>query len=156
VLEAIERRMRSDRHESVTLGGPMQIEHVMPQKWRQHWDRQPPLSGEAARERDRLVNTLGNLTLVTQKLNGSLSHRPWTDRETQLVAPAGREAGKGKRSLLSKFSLLVLNKALIDHHPEEWTDSDISKRSAELTRLICQEWPGPQQFGQADHIADGS
>ncbi|MFI9636681.1 DUF262 domain-containing protein [Nocardia sp. NPDC051929] len=154
VLEAIEQRLRSERHESVSLSGPLQIEHVMPQKWQQHWDQQPPLTGEAARERDRLVNTLGNLTLVTQKLNGSLSHRPWTDSETQLIAPTGREAGKGKRSLLSKFSLLVLNKELIDDHPDAWTDTDIVKRSAELTRLICQEWPGPHQFAPAADSTD--
>ncbi len=153
VLEAIEQRLRSERHESISLSGPLQIEHVMPQKWQQNWDHQPPLTGEAARERDRLVNTLGNLTLVTQKLNGSLSHRPWTDAEAQSVAPTGREAGKGKRSLLSKFSLLVLNKELIDDHPDAWADTDIAKRSAELTRLICQEWPGPHQFGPP---ADGA
>ncbi|MGV9613191.1 DUF262 domain-containing protein [Nocardia xishanensis] len=154
VLEAIEQQLRSERHESVRLSSPLQIEHVMPQKWQKHWDQQPPLAGEAARERDRLVNTLGNLTLVTQKLNGSLAHRPWTDSEAQSIAPTGREAGKGKRSLLSKFSLLVLNKELIDDHPDAWTDADIAKRSTELTRLICKEWPGPHQFGPAADGAD--
>jgi hypothetical protein len=39
------------------------------------------LGPEAAAERDRMVNTLGNLTLITRSLNGSLSNRPWTDEE---------------------------------------------------------------------------
>lgn len=46
----------------------------MPQGWRHHWDRRPPLSDDAAAERDKIINSLGNLTLVTKKLNGSLSH----------------------------------------------------------------------------------
>ncbi|MET4050473.1 MULTISPECIES: DUF262 domain-containing HNH endonuclease family protein [unclassified Rhodococcus (in: high G+C Gram-positive bacteria)] len=143
VLERIEQLLRTKRHESVTIAEPLQIEHVMPQKWRKHWDENPSLDDAATRRRDSAVNTLGNLTLVTQGLNGSLSHRPWTDSEAVKVAPTGKEAGRGKRSLLSKFSVLVLNKEIIDRHAETWTESDINNRSVELAKSICEAWPGP-------------
>ncbi|MFF0281702.1 DUF262 domain-containing protein [Rhodococcus aetherivorans] len=146
VLEAVEQLLRTERHEKVSIDDPLQIEHVMPQGWRKHWDDHPPLDDKAAQARDRLVNTLGNLTLVTQKLNGSLSHRPWTDTEAEQVAPTGKDAGRGKRSLLNKFSVLVLNKEIIDDHPETWTNADISKRSMHLAEKICQVWPGPERF----------
>lgn len=113
----------------------------MPRTWTTHWDETPPLSPEDAVERSRRVNTLGNLTLVTQKLNGSLSHRPWTDSEAAEVAPTGKEAGLGKRSLLDRYSLLVLNKTLIAEHPTEWTEEDIRERGAELARRVCENWP---------------
>lgn len=146
VLEAVEQLLRTERHEKVSIDDPLQIEHVMPQGWRKHWDSQPPLDDKAAQVRDRLINTLGNLTLVTQKLNGSLSHRPWTDSHAQTVAATGKDAGQGKRSLLNKFSVLVLNKEIIDDHNEAWTDEDITKRSIHLAEKICQVWPGPERF----------
>ncbi|WP_063046007.1 DUF262 domain-containing protein [Nocardia pseudovaccinii] len=150
VLEGVEHLLRTERHERISVDNALQIEHVMPKAWRKFWDGRPPLDDKAAGARDRLVNTLGNLTLVTQKLNGSLSHRPWTDEQAMQVAPTGKEAGMGKHSLLSKFSVLVLNKELLDAHRDAWTEDDIFKRSAHLTEMICQAWPGPQHFWPAE------
>ena len=56
---------------------------------------------------------------------------------------SGGEAGLGKRSLLEKYSLLVLSKDLIKRHPDAWCDADIEARAAELTDHICQVWTGP-------------
>lgn len=116
VLGAIEQQLRTERHESTALPPKLEIEHVMPRNWKTHWDKKPPLTPEQAAARSKRVDTIGNLTLVTQKLNGSLSHRPWTDAEATVVAPAGKHAGLGKRSLLDQYSLLVLNKSLIGKH----------------------------------------
>jgi hypothetical protein len=70
----------------------------------------PPLSTA----RDMLVHTIGNLTLVTKKLNIALSNRPWTDEAAVLVAPTGQDAGLGKQSLLKRYSILLLNKDIVD------------------------------------------
>ncbi|HJP58725.1 MAG TPA: hypothetical protein VJ865_01950, partial [Gemmatimonadaceae bacterium] len=72
--------------------------------------------------------------------------RPWTDEDAVVVAPSGAEPGVGKRSLINRFSVLVLNKELVDDHPWAWTDADIKKRSADLALQICEVWPGPEQF----------
>ena len=55
----------------------LQIEHIMPQKWQTHW----PVNGgeEAVHRRDAKINTIGNLTLVSDKLNPSLSNAPWLE-----------------------------------------------------------------------------
>lgn len=144
VLGAVEQHLRSSStmYEAVPLPAGLEIEHVMPQAWRYHWDTEPPLGPEAAAERDRLVNTIGNLTLVTKSLNGSLSNRPWTDAAARGLKDGG-EAGKGKRALLQKFSLLVLNKQILEAHPDAWTEDDILDRSAALAGAICEVWPGP-------------
>jgi len=142
VLEAVEHKLRTEKNEDVSLPIGLEIEHVMPQGWRTHWDPDPKLSPEASAARDRRVNVLGNLTLVTKKLNGSLSHRPWTDREAAGLG-SGADAGKGKRTLLDKHSLLMLSKNLIHEHPDAWTDDDIRRRSVALTEKIAEIWPGP-------------
>ncbi|WP_329484221.1 DUF262 domain-containing HNH endonuclease family protein [Kribbella sp. NBC_01484] len=142
VLGAVEQLLRTERHEAVALPPKLEIEHVMPQKWHTYWDPEPKLTPEDATARDRRINTLGNLTLVTKSLNGSLSHRPWTDKEADGLK-AGGDANLGKRSLLDKYSLLVLSKDLIHNHPDAWTDAAIEARAIELTAYICDVWPGP-------------
>ena len=144
VLGAIEQYFRdqSTMYEAVQLPTGLEIEHVMPQGWRTHWDQEPKLDPEAAAARDSLVNTFGNLTLVTKSLNGSLSNRPWTDADASGLTEGGAP-GKGKWTLLNAFSLLVLNKEILNTHPTAWTDQDIAERSTTLTTAICDVWPGP-------------
>ena len=141
VLGEIELQLRSDRHEEVPLPAKLDIEHVMPQSWHRYWNTTPPLSPEDDAARSKRVNTIGNLTLVTKRLNGSLSHRPWTDDEAKNQGLTDGKPGKGKRSLLSEYSLLVLNKSIVDGHPESWADADIEARGEELTEAVCRAWP---------------
>jgi hypothetical protein len=143
VFSAIEMHLRTERHEDVSLPAKLELEHVMPRGWRTYWGADIAGDAERASQRDILVDTLGNLTLVTKKLNGSLSNRPWRDDEATLVANTGTEAGVGKRSLLNRFSILVLNKDIVDQHPEAWTEADIRARATELTEAVISIWPGP-------------
>ncbi len=143
ILAGVELQLRSDRHEEVSLPVKLDIEHVMPQGWRHYWDDGVGGDHEAAAARDHLINTLGNLTLVTQKLNVALSNRPWTDAAAMQVAPTGKDAGLGKRSLLNRFSVLLLNKDIVDPHPQAWTETDIAARSLALVGTIAEVWPGP-------------
>jgi len=156
ILGAVEQhlRTRDSRYEAVQLPSGLEIEHVMPQGWRYHWDTEPGLGLEAAAKRDGLVNTLGNLTLVTKSLNGSLSNRPWTDTEAAAMKEGG-EAGKGKWSLLDSFSLLVLNKQILNGHLDDWTEDDIARRSTDLTTAICEVWPGPSEEVQSAALEAG-
>ena len=143
ILQAVELQLRNEKHEPVSLPQGLEIEHVMPQGWRTHW--QPiPLSPDHAGRRDYRVNCIGNLTLLSKKLNGALSNRPWTDDETESLHDGGGEAGKGKRSLIEEYSLLALSKELILDHPQAWTDDDIDVRSRFLTGKICEIWPRPE------------
>jgi hypothetical protein len=139
VLEGIETELRTEKHEETTLPAKLEID-IMPRSWQAHWDETPPLDVDAAAARSKRVDTIGNLTLVTQKLNGSLSHRPWTDAEAAPIAPKGKEAGLGKRSLINRYSLLVMNKELVETHPQAWTNDDIATRGIEMTKRLCGVW----------------
>ncbi|OKH85017.1 hypothetical protein EB75_01860 [Mycobacterium sp. ST-F2] len=144
VLGAVEQHLRaqSAMYEDISLPAGLEIEHVMPRGWRTHWDTVPPMSPEDAAKRDKYINTIGNLTLVTKSLNASLSNRPWTDAQAAGLMEGG-QPGKGKRSLIDAFSLLVLNKSILKDHPESWTDDDIAERSRTMAAAVCAVWPGP-------------
>jgi hypothetical protein len=152
VLGAVEQflRGRSPMYEAVKMPSGLEIEHIMPRGWRSHWNTQPPLAPEDAQIRDKTVDTIGNLTLVTKSLNISLSNRPWTDSEAADLKMGG-EPGKGKWTLLDAFSLLVLNKEVLKNHVENWTEQDIKARSIAVIRAICAVWPGPVEPRNIEH-----
>jgi hypothetical protein len=143
ILSAIELKRRTERHENVTLPATLEIEHIMPRGWRTYWGTDIEGDTELARKRDILVDSLGNLTLVTKKLNGTLSNRPWRDADAAVVATTGRDAGVGKRSLLNRYSLLVLNKDIVEPHEDSWTEDDIRERARRLTDDVISIWPRP-------------
>ena len=55
------------------------LEHLMPKKWRNHWERLD--SEEAEKDRDHVLLTLGNLTIIPQKLNDSISDSSWETKK---------------------------------------------------------------------------
>ncbi len=143
IFAEVERHLRGQSafYEAVTLPEGLEVEHIMPRGWRTHWDAEPPLDQQLASERDAAVHTLGNLTLTTKSLNASLSNRPWTDADATGLKEGGF-TGQGKHTLLSQFSLLAINKQILQH-TEAWTEADIDERSGELTGVLCAVWPGP-------------
>jgi hypothetical protein len=78
ILEAVEKHLRRGLSEQLTIGSGLHVEHVLPQSWQQNW---PTTQGDDALkreiERDAAKHRLGNLTLVTAKLNSTESNRPW-------------------------------------------------------------------------------
>ena len=114
------------------------MEHVLPQSWRVHWGGD--IAGDVAAElqRERAVHLLGNLTLVSGKLNPALSNRPWSDAEA-LAQSAGAH---GKRTWLLEHSNLKLNAALVQHEAS-WTEADIAERTSVLSEAVNRIWPRP-------------
>jgi hypothetical protein len=130
VLEAIEDRRRGWKGESQGLGGErvprgsFHIEHVMPQSWHAHW---PLEIGESEQDREQQINVLGNLTLLTGKLNSKVSNSAWPT----------------KRAALGEHDVLKLNLALLNAARGEWTDDKIRDRSEELASDVIEIWPVP-------------
>lgn len=153
VLSAVEeyKRSQSSKYGAVTLPARLTIEHVMPQQWRDHWKSNPPLAPLQEAERDKSVHTLGNLTLVTQALNSSLSNRPWTNAEATGLTDGG-QPGNGKWSVLDGYNLLVLNKEILEHKVT-WTEKNIADRGVELAKAIIKVWPGPDEAAQLAAVA---
>jgi hypothetical protein len=133
VLEAVEDHLRGWKNGQSGLGeervarGRLAIEHVMPRKWHNNW---PLQDGRTEADRDRIIHSLGNLTLLTGKLNSKVSNGPWLGPE-------------GKRSGLEGHDVLVLNRQLLKTAVEEWTEDSIRIRTQELAAVIAQVWPVP-------------
>lgn len=135
VLEAIEDHQRGWRGGQPGLGGErvargtFHIEHVMPRKWAMHWPLSDGSRGES--ERDRFIHTIGNLTLLTGRLNTKVSNGPWLGEG-------------GKRHGLEAHDVLVLNRDLLKTARDVWTDAAIRSRSDQLSTLIVEVWPAPE------------
>jgi hypothetical protein len=139
VLEAIEDFRRGWRDGAEGLGGERvargkyHIEHVMPRSWKEHW----PLLTGTPEERDRIVHSLGNLTLLTSKLNSKVSNSAW----------------ESKRTELHKHDVLKMNSLLLATADDSWTDEKIRVRTKEMTEAILTIWPVPKghtsAFGNA-------
>ena len=126
VLEGIESRMRTSKSEETDPPKNLTIEHLMPVSWGEHWPLSKEIPAEEARaERNNIVHTIGNLTLVTQQLNSAISNGPWEE----------------KRKELEKHGTLFLNRELVGK--DQWNENLITKRSKRLAGLLAQCWPGP-------------
>lgn len=104
------------------------IEHLMPQAWHKNW---PATSGVTELERDSLVQTLGNLTLLTKKLNISVSNGPWLGED-------------GKSEALTQHDVLLLNKKVQEAGARGWNEELIRARTKELIEMIIAIWRVPE------------
>ena len=128
VLEAIEEHLRDHLAEEAHVARhSLTIEHVMPRGWKDHW----PLGEtsdivQAVRDRERLLHTLGNLTLVNGRLNRKLSNAPWAS----------------KRETLDKHTVLHLNKELLNTYKDtKWGERTIRDRGTALAEIVKTIWP---------------
>lgn len=117
----------------------LQIEHVMPQTWQTHWpiveagtslqpDDNDPAWLNASDDRDRAVNRLGNLTLVTGAFNGHLSNGSWA----------------AKRSEFAKQNTLIVNFSIAGN--ETWDEGHIRSRGEELAGVAMEIWPPAEEL----------
>jgi len=93
ILAALEQKRHDDDPYSQALtleAEKLTIEHILPRSWRENWIL-PDTEDREIREvrRDRLVDTLGNLTLLTGKLNAHVSNGPWHDKRARLTEHPG-------------------------------------------------------------------
>lgn len=144
ILLEVEMFRRGKKQETVEfVNEGLTIEHVLPQKWFEHW----PLDGRLIPEqefeiavhavmteddkegpyhkidkRNKILHSLGNLTLLTDSLNPSVSNSSFSVKKKELA----------------KHSTLILNSYFIDL--EQWTEPEIEKRSGELIDSVLKIW----------------
>ncbi len=125
VLEAIESYLRSDKTEA--LGQEtLTREHIMPESWHRYWPLPVGKDGEEETSvRNQAIKEIGNLTLVSGKLNAFLSNAAW---------PKKVEA-------LRSHTTLRLNWELLESPPEIWNEDRIRERSARLASIVVKIWP---------------
>ena len=134
VLEAIEDHGRGWRGSATGLGGERvargkyAIEHVMPRRWPAHWALP---EGRTAADRDSFIDTIGNLTLLTGRLNSKVSNGPWSGPSGKCVALQGHD-------------VLMLNRRLLEQAQDGWDENHIGARTERLVDVITEVWPVPE------------
>lgn len=131
VLRALERRYQEQAHLAEPLmsfdWSKLQVEHILPQSWEAGW---PIAENVSPADRNWAIHGIGNLTLVSQKLNPTMSNSPWID-------PAGKA---GKQEALRKHTRLEINRRLLENH-SVWNDDAIEARSREMFGDALAIWP---------------
>lgn len=135
IFEMIEKELRNERNEDIQIKSSLTIEHIMPQKWKGAWpipgyeasdiDEFDPAYRSKVLARNAVVDKLGNLTLLTQKLNSSVSNGPYS-----VKMPAIRA-----------HSSLALNRDL--NAWGSWDEATIRERAEVLFKVARRIWQPP-------------
>lgn len=142
ILQHLEYGSRTKFDEVTVSANNLTVEHVMPRRWAQHWPLPngttapsestfaasitgQQLSDEIKSEmdsRERVIDTFGNLTLLTEALNPSVGNGAWSTKKSKFAG-----------------SLLVLNRAIAAC--DTWDENAIKLRAAELVSVANRLWP---------------
>lgn len=139
ILTKLDHLYRGIKTEELEIKGPLSVEHIMPQAWfaewplpsgergmddEELWDADPDdLRATATRARNVIVPTIGNLTIMTQSLNSSVSNSSWEVKKPELL----------------KYSLLPINQEL--HAVARWNEETIISRGRNLFEKALKLWP---------------
>jgi len=145
-LVEVERYMRGKLQETNSLPDDLSIEHIMPQSWKEHWplangieptgddfllaingyllEEDESTVGQIVR-RDRLIHSIGNLSLVTSSFNSKLSNKGFSI----------------KRAEYTDQSILMMNKEITKE--TDWDEQKIEMRSRHISELAKEIWPVP-------------
>jgi hypothetical protein len=127
VLLAVDRELRTQKGEKVSIDDELTIEHVMPQSWEEFW---PLPAGPDAEKRgiarDVAGHTFGNLTLLTQKLNTAVSNGPYKDKRPEITLQSALRLNSYFQSVTA------------------WDEAAIGARGQELFDEAAKVWPRPQ------------
>ena len=127
--------------EDIDVRSPLTVEHILPQGWvanwplpdgsqgmsfQELWDLEPETDdprADATRHRDSVIQTIGNLTILSQGLNSSVSNSAWKEKKPELL----------------KYSLLPINQDL--HSTDQWDEKAIAERGERLFAMALKLWP---------------
>lgn len=119
ILTEIDRHITSSKAGKQSNYNNLQIEHIMPQKWQQNY----PKNNLNEAEIGEMIDKFGNLTIVTNTLNSSLSNKAWQEKRLQFINDDNLFINKE----LSKFDI--------------WNQQSIDSRGSQLADIICEIWP---------------
>jgi len=139
ILKRLNATFLGSKNELVSVDGALTVEHILPQNWIEHWPLQDGSKGltvaelwtaepqdakaTATRNRNAILQTFGNLTILTQALNSAASNSGWLEKKTELL----------------RHSLLPINQQL--HSIDAWDEETIADRASVLLKRALEVWP---------------
>ena len=138
----LKRRYDSKKYDLKELKYDYTLEHIMPQKWEENWSDVPYVNakGEEIDEaegkvnRQKMVYSIGNMTLLTGKLNTSIQNNKFK------VKMEGSPKRKGVKAYaeLSITSIDIVENVYNAH--KEWNEYQCLQRQVALTKEVLDIW----------------
>ncbi len=124
ILYCIALKQKEDPNADVQKlnGAGLSVEHIMPRKWEQNW-KLNDMTEEGKAERNKKLRTLGNLTLVTKRLNSKMQNAKWDDKKPEL----------------RRYSSLEMTTHYLDN--DIWDENAIGNRAEDLMKIALEIWP---------------
>ncbi len=129
IIYFLESKIRNRSRQATQLLGinKYSLEHLMPKKWENNWER---LSNNEERDfRNRKLLTLGNLAIITQSLNASIRDSNWKTKKKGNVKKEGLVHYSAGIETLAPY--LQLN---------EWNETEIENRAKFLNEKALEIW----------------
>ena len=130
ILYLIESKVRNHSRQSTALRGfeYYQLEHLMPKKWLANWN--DGLSDPKKEKRDRKLLTLGNLSILSGRLNAAIKNSSWETKKS------GTKSGSGLDEYAAGLETI---------HPylkkKKWDEKAIEERAEFLYEKASEAWP---------------
>jgi hypothetical protein len=125
-----------------TLAYTYSLEHIMPQNYEKYWSPNivPVYQNglvvsnfqQACEIREAAIYNLGNLTLLTQKLNSSLSNKPF------VIKKNGEKRGNRTFNGLIHYAQLSISSELMNN--QSWSEIEIEQRTNSLMKEVLRFW----------------
>ena len=115
LLRALEHDLRTTEELEVAPPDKVHVEHIYPQT---------PQAGNRLENHSQVIDRLGNLTLLSKRLNITIKNSPFPDKK-----PYYGE------------SELLLTKSLVQH--DDWTQEIIDARQEQLSERAAEIWNIP-------------
>lgn len=146
-------KRRDEKYDINTLTYRYTLEHIMPKSWQKYWSDVPLVKRdgspyvteggneitvamfEGQRIRKNHIESLGNMTLLSQNLNSSIRNNTFQKKI---------EGEGDKKPGYRKYTTLYITKEIVDQYDngmKKWDEVEIEKRSEELYNSIIEIWP---------------
>ncbi len=139
----LHRRYSDHKYDVRELKDDFSLEHIMPQKWEDHWRDMPDKRNadgtsmnpeEAKKDRYEKIYWLGNMTLLTSSLNSALKNYSFGKKMN----------GEGRKKGIKAYASLSITKDDIVHGFEagdtDWGEDKIKARTVKLSGEFLEIW----------------
>jgi len=137
------RRHKDNKYDNKELKYTYSLEHIMPQKWEEHWNNIPKkyrpdgsemTDEESKKDRYEKVYWIGNMTLLKTSLNSALRNYSFEKKM----------AGEGRKKGIKTYAELSITKEDIvkpyENGDKNWDEKKIEERTNKLEKEIMEIW----------------
>jgi uncharacterized protein with ParB-like and HNH nuclease domain len=141
ILKRLNDTYYSSLNERINVETTLTVEHILPQSWIENWALPDGTKGmdflelfnaspddnraKLTKRRNDILQTFGNLTIISQPLNSTVSNSNWTIKKPAIL----------------NASLLPINQQLQNY--DIWGEVSIEARSKELLNKAIRIWSRP-------------